>query len=364
VIAACNWIVANKNTYNIRVANFSLHSATPSNFTRDPLDKAVEKLWFDGVFVVAASGNYGQNGLPTRVGYAPGNDPFVLTVGAIDIAGTLGVGDDTAAPWSAYGFTYDGFSKPELGAPGRYIVGPVPPLSTLAAEKAANIVAPGYLQASGTSFAAPVVAGAAAQLLARHPDWTPDQVKGALMVSARPAPNAAPRSLGVGELNAGKAATVSAPPNPNAALERFVGPDPNGGSIRVFNAIAWDDTARANVAWDSIAWDDVAWDSVAWDSVAWESISWDDVAWTDLSTSTLAWSDVAWIDVAWEDAAESDANAAGGYALTPEQAAAATADPDLAPAPDNLPPDVASTLSGGTTTATTSGTTTVSTSLP
>ena len=39
---------------------------------------------------------------------------------------------------------------------------------------------------SGTSFAAPVVAGAAAQLLARHPNWTPDQVKGALMLTARP----------------------------------------------------------------------------------------------------------------------------------------------------------------------------------
>ena len=57
------------------------------------------------------------------------------------------------------------------------------------------------MELSGTSFSAPMVAGAAAMLLAQHPDWTPDQVKGALMVSANPTPAAAPGSLGVGELN-------------------------------------------------------------------------------------------------------------------------------------------------------------------
>ncbi|MET0607974.1 MAG: S8 family serine peptidase, partial [Gaiellaceae bacterium] len=49
VIAAAQWIVANKSRYNIRVANFSLHSSLKTNFFRDPLDRAVEKLWFSGV---------------------------------------------------------------------------------------------------------------------------------------------------------------------------------------------------------------------------------------------------------------------------------------------------------------------------
>ena len=75
----------------------------------------------------------------------------------------------------------DGFVKPEIAAPGRYMVGPVPAGSTLAAERPASVVAPGYMELSGTSFAAPVVSGTAAQLLALQPDWTPDQVKGALM---------------------------------------------------------------------------------------------------------------------------------------------------------------------------------------
>jgi serine protease AprX len=166
VIAAAQWIYDNRYRYNIGVANFSLHSTTPSHFVVDPLDKAVEKLWLNGVVVVAAAGNYGVGGASTNVLYAPANDPFVITVGAVDTKGTLSRSDDAAAPWSTWGHTPDGFSKPELSAPGRYMIGAVPPGSTLATERSANVVSPGYMQLSGTSFSAPVVAGAAAQLLA------------------------------------------------------------------------------------------------------------------------------------------------------------------------------------------------------
>ena len=186
VIAAADWILANKDQYNIRVANFSLHGSQPSTFRFDPLNKAVERLWFSGVVVVAAAGNYGatQHG----VLYSPGNDPFVITVGAVDVDGSLNTHDDFAAPWSAYGSTLDGFAKPEISAPGRYMIGAVPPGASLALERPDRVVEPGYLLMSGTSFATPVVAGTAAYILARHPNFTPDQVKGALMVSARPTP--------------------------------------------------------------------------------------------------------------------------------------------------------------------------------
>src|SRR4029453_5854960 len=96
--------------------------------------------------------------------------------------------------------------KPELAAPGRYIVGPVPEGSTLAVQRADKIVAKGYIQLSGTSFAAPGIAAAAEQILAKHPEFTPDQVKGALMASTKNVDGAAEGSVGVGELQMSRAA--------------------------------------------------------------------------------------------------------------------------------------------------------------
>jgi hypothetical protein len=145
VIAAADWIYQHKDEYGIRVANFSLHAEGKSSFLEDPLDRAVEQLWLSGVVVVTASGNYGLDGRASGVLYAPANDPFVITVGALDVHGTQDLADDYASPWSAYGFTLDGFSKPELGAPGRYMIGAVPTTATMPLERPDRIVAPGFM---------------------------------------------------------------------------------------------------------------------------------------------------------------------------------------------------------------------------
>jgi serine protease AprX len=305
VIRGCDWILANKAKYNIQVANFSLHSASKASVMFDPLDQAVEKLWLNGVVVVAAAGNYGTDSVPSGVLFAPGNDPFVITVGATDIGNGNGAGDDSVAPWSAYGYTPDGFSKPDIGAPGRYLVGAVPATSTLPLTRPDKVTAPGYMQLSGTSFAAPFVAAAAATLRAQNPAWTPDQVKGALMLSAQKEP-IANRAVGVGDVNIGAARQVTAPPNPNAPLNRYLMTAADGTTV--FNSAAWRTAALASPTWDTAAWSDAAWSSAAWASVAWSDAAWADAAWASAAWGSVAWSDAAWSDVAWSDAAWADSS--------------------------------------------------------
>jgi serine protease AprX len=326
VIKAAQWILANKDRHNIRVANFSLHSANMSRFYDDPLNVAINKLWFGGVVVVAAAGNYGNADGPSGVPHSPGNNPFVITVGAADLGDNAGIGNDTQAAWSAYGRTPDGFWKPEVCASGRYMVGPVPASSTLAAERASSLKSDGYIELSGTSFAAPVVAGIAAQLLARNPGLSPDQVKGALMESARPVPKAAANSCGVGQVNGVRAATALSAPNPNLALNQFVTTNLLTGG-RTFDAVSW-----SNVSWSNVSWSNVSWSNVSWSNVSWSTVSWSNVSWSNVS-----WSNVSWSNMTSEDAAEGDVGDGTGYELTPEEAAAAALDPDLLLPGETLP---------------------------
>jgi serine protease AprX len=328
VVKACDFILANKAKYNIRVANFSLHAVNRASVMFDPLDQAVEKLWLNGIVVVTAAGNYGTAGAPSGVPYAPGNDPFVITVGATDIGGLPAASDDSVAPFSAWGCTADGFAKPDIGAPGRYMVGPVPVGAQLMAMKPANVTDPvnGYMQLSGTSFAAPVVSGAAATLIAQHPNWTPDQVKGALMLTATPLP-AVGKALGVGEMSvsAARAYKGSQIPNPNAGIDQFVKTALDGS--RTFDASAWQAAALANKAWNAVAWSDVAWSDAAWSSVAWSDAAWASVAWASVAWGSAAWSDAAWSDAAWSDVAWAD-NA--GDPAVGDAADATTAEQDAA----------------------------------
>jgi serine protease AprX len=317
VIAAADWILANKVKYGIRVANFSLHSSVANSFMYDPLDKAVERLWFNGVVVVTAAGNYGYPDRPSGVPFAPGNDPFVITVGASDTGKSVSTNDDVAAPWSAYGYTLDGFAKPDLAAPGRYMVGPVPVTSTLYAERPDHIVEPGYMELSGTSFAAPIVSGVAALILGKHPDFTPDQVKGALMLGTKPMPDASSLSEGVGEVNAGRSVELTSPPNPNLGLDKFITTDPATGAP-VFDAASWASTAKASASWASASWNSASWAAASWSSASWAEASWSAASWASASWASSAsaaasWADLSLASASWADNAEGEsANADGG----------------------------------------------------
>jgi serine protease AprX len=312
VIRAADWILKYKDAYGIRVANFSLQTSQPSSFLYDPLDRAVERLWQAGVVVVTSAGNYASDGQQSGVLFAPGNDPFVITVGAVDVNGSQGTRDDRNAPWSSYGYTPDGFAKPEVGAPGRYMIEQVPLGAGLLTDFPGNILnaASGLIQLSGTSFAAAVVSGVAANLLGVHPEWTPDQVKGELMLSAVPLGMAAPGSLGVGEVNLRQAllsrAAFSDPPNPNAALEQFLIPDPAGGRLPVFDAQRWMDVASSDPAWNAASWSSASWSSASWSSASWSSASWSSASW-----SSASWSNAAWNSASWSNAADLDGRGDG-----------------------------------------------------
>ena len=309
VVAAADWIYEHKDEEGIRVANFSLSGTVPSSFQFDPVDRAVEKLWLSGVVVVASAGNYAVDGQASGVRFSPANDPFVITVGATDILGTRSTDDDVTAPWSSYGYTLDGFAKPDIGAPGRYMVGAVPATSTLALEWPDRVVAPGYMQLSGTSFAAPVVAGAAAYLLAVHPSWTPAQVKGAIMSTAGPTAAASPGSSGAGALNAAAAVWATDPPDADGALNGFIVPDPNGGPTPVFDASAWAATASANPDWGNAYWGSAYWGSAYWGSAYWGSAASADAYWGSSSVGDNA----------------TDDERAGAYSISPDDRAAAEA---------------------------------------
>jgi serine protease AprX len=278
VIAAVDWILANKDTYNIRVANFSIAGGAATSFRFDPLDKAVERLWLAGVTVVAAAGNHGVADGPVGMP-APGNDPFVITVGALDTHDTADPADDTRTEWSAYGYTADGFSKPELSAPGRHMVMPVPMGATIPNTKPDRVVSHGYMWMSGTSFSTPVVAGIAAQLIARNPSLTPDQVKGILMSSAAALPGA---GTGVGEVDAEAALAVESPPNPNEGLYSFVS---NGA----FDADAWTSYVTTNANWTASNWTEANWTEANWTEANWTSANWTESNWTEANWTAANW---------------------------------------------------------------------------
>jgi serine protease AprX len=306
VIRAAQWILQNRNRYDIRVANFSLHSASPSSFRWDPLDKALERLWFSGVVVVAAAGNGGQGNKPVPMAYAPANDPFVVTVGALDVQHNPDPKFARVPPWSSWGYTFDGFAKPELSAPGRSIDGPIPSRSTLATarelrahvQKTPNGT---YMTLSGTSLSTPIVSGIAADLLALNPSLTPDQVKGALMLGARPLREMRTFAAGVGEVYApnAAAAAMSSTPNPNRALDLFLVTDPLTGEVS-FDGDSWKAAIAESPTWDSVSWRD-GWTGAVWSVVSWANISWSEVSWSDVSWSDVSWADVSWGDVSWGD---------------------------------------------------------------
>ena len=218
VIAGIDWCIAHRAAYNIRILNLSVGHPIGESYTTDPLCQACERAWNAGIVVVVAAGNSGRSvpsdpNSPTQYGSitSPGNDPKVITVGAMNTRGTLLRDDDIICTYSSRGPSAgDLVLKPDLVAPGNAMVSLAAAGSALVTQAGSNLLDPilyggtgtkSYLALSGTSMAAPVVSGGAALLLQADPSLSPDTVKARLMLSATKTANMDTMSYGAGYLN-------------------------------------------------------------------------------------------------------------------------------------------------------------------
>ncbi len=288
VVNGLQWVYNNRTTGNIRVVNLSLNSTVADSYQVDPLDAAVETLWNAGIVVVVSAGNNGNTN--AGVLFAPANDPFAITVGAVNDQGTVNQSDDTLASFSSFGTipisTTAGLTslmnKPDLVAPGVNIVSVLAsPSDTLATAHPANIVNSNYFRMSGTSMAAPMVSGAVALLLQAQPGLTPNQVKYRLTATASPV--ASTSGVGAGEVNV--AAAVA---NPSTASAN-VGVAP-AASIQTGNpAASWGSASWGSASWGSASWGSASWGSASWGSASWGSASWGSASWGSASWGSDYW---------------------------------------------------------------------------
>jgi serine protease AprX len=231
MLAGMQWIYDNKDKYNIRVVNISLTDSVIESYNVSPLSAAAERLWQRGIVVVVAA----------------------------DDRGTTSTTDDTVPSWSSYGTTVDGFSKPDLVAPGANLIAPLRSSSTyLAGRYPGNIVkspnGASNFRMSGTSVAAPVVAGAVALLLQSEPKLTPNQVKSRLIRTARAMSGAT--GSGAGMLNI-----------QNAVASKTITSSANGG-LSYSSAITYlTSGVNSTAKWSTAKWSTAKWSTAKWSTM-------------------------------------------------------------------------------------------------
>jgi serine protease AprX len=223
----------------IKILNVSL-GVLPNDPERDDVERAVREVVAAGITLFAASGN-----APGQLPVAPGSAREAITCGGADDKGTIDVRDDR--PWpSSFGTTHPGVDKPDLLAPAIWVPAPMLP-GTLTAREAAPLfqllsvleeasaehgfsetrqtaspaerasvqgvidavagrigrckyISPDYQHVDGTSFAAPITASVAAQMLEANPKLTPALVREGLVSTAEPLPGVDPKQQGAGML--------------------------------------------------------------------------------------------------------------------------------------------------------------------
>ncbi|TDC40093.1 hypothetical protein E1211_02345 [Micromonospora sp. 15K316] len=225
IIKAVEWAAERAD-----VVNMSLGGEAPDD-GNDPLALAVDAASRkSGALFVISSGNNGG------AISAPGSAATALTVGAVDRDGKL-------AGFSSRGPLVDtSVAKPELVAPGVDIVA-----ARAAGTNLQDPIDQYYEGLTGTSMAAPHVAGAAALLAQRHPDWKADRLKAALVGAADPMTGVDPYAVGAGRLDAVRA--LSGPTSNQSAPDLGTFTYPQSGTAAT--TLTWTgDTGPATVNLD------------------------------------------------------------------------------------------------------------------
>ncbi|MCW3819885.1 S8 family serine peptidase [Micromonospora sp. DR5-3] len=185
IIAGMDWAAHS----GAKVVSMSLGGTVQD--ASDPMAEAVNELTAEtGALFTIAAGNSGPEA--TTVG-SPGIAAAALTVGAVDDT-------DAVTYFSSRGPLTDGRLKPEITAPGWQIVA-----ARAAGTSMGTPVDDHYTSASGTSMATPHVAGAAAILAQRHPDWTPERLKNHLVSTAKTTPDTSVYAQGAGRTDVSRA---------------------------------------------------------------------------------------------------------------------------------------------------------------
>lgn len=316
VIAALDWIVANRTLHNIRVANLSVGAAVTESYRTDPLTIAAKRAVDAGIVIVTAAGNLGK-GADGRTQYgaitAPGNAPWVLTVGASNHQGTINRNDDVVAAYSSRGpAAVDYEAKPDLVAPGTGIVSLSDPSSTFYTTKAAYLLTgtratsyKPYLSLSGTSMAAPIVSGTVALMLQANPSLTPNMVKAILQYTAQPYDGYDALTQGAGFLNSRDAVHLArffrtARAGDRMPLSKAWGKQIIWGNHRIRGGFILPsaNAFQASTVWGSAV--DLSGDNIVWgtllgeDNIVWGTFNLldDNIVWgtlLDLNGDNIVW---------------------------------------------------------------------------
>jgi serine protease AprX len=315
VIAGLQWVVSNRSTYNIRVLNLAFGTDSKQSYSIDPLDYAVEQAWFSGIFVVASAGNRGPDGSTIN---KPGDDPFILTVGAADNHGTPDRSSTTVAPFSSWG-SPGGFMKPDVVAPGITIVSIRDSGSTIDVAYPDARIDNSYFKGTGTSQAAAIVSGVAALMFQANPSLTPDLAKGALMKTAFRNASYKWPTAGAGLVDVGSAIQAVThiggvtPANLGVVPSTGTGSlEASRGSFHVMADINGDgvldlvtgETDVLGQSWSAMSWSALSWSQSMWCSLTsvssgWSSTSWSSTSWSGTTWSAISWSAISWSATTW-----------------------------------------------------------------